>query len=207
MMISPIYKEPTEKMILMFDAVAALLEEGADVKDLKVSDITKRAGIGKGTAYEYFSSKEELLLEAQIYYFQQKVEHLCEQVGKAETFEEAILACCHAIDRMLENETGMSVLFRHALSGAEEVGQCACDDTQNMDHFFDSLAELGKKEGLITKTDDEMIRCILVTELVGYGISCSMWRKRHKNLAGYKEHQEKMARHCLRAMRLFFREE
>ena len=41
--------------------------EGADINNLTVSEITARAGIGKGTAYEYFSSKEDIL--AQAFYF------------------------------------------------------------------------------------------------------------------------------------------
>lgn len=200
-MISPIYKEPTEKMIKLFDAVAALLEEGADVKDLKVIDITERAGIGKGTAYEYFKSKEELLLEAQIYYFDQKVKWLCERVGSAQNFAEAITACCKAIDDMLENETGMAVLLRHAMAGAEEDDEHPrCKDMKGMELFFAGLGELGRKEGFAKDMDEEMRRNILVTELVGYGISCSMWKKRHPERRGYEEYQEKMKKHCLKAI-------
>lgn len=202
-MISPIYKEPTEKMIRLFDAVAALLEEGADVKDLKVIDITERAGIGKGTAYEYFKSKEELLLEAQIYYFDQKVKWLCERVGTAGNFAEAIEACCKAIDDMLENEAGMGVLFRHALAGAEEEEtHTRCEDTKGMDLFFAGLAQLGQREGIIQNADEEEIRSILITELVGYGIACHMWTKRHPDRKGYDAYQIKMKNHCLKAINL-----
>jgi AcrR family transcriptional regulator len=38
-----------------------LLENG--IKDLTVSQIAKTAGIGKGTIYEYFSNKEDIVLE------------------------------------------------------------------------------------------------------------------------------------------------
>ena len=43
--------------------------EGVDISCLKVSDITARAGIGKGTAYEYFRSKDELVECALNYHF------------------------------------------------------------------------------------------------------------------------------------------
>lgn len=50
-----------EKKQAVYDAVCAYIEEGRDTTGLTVSEITKRAGIGKGTAYEYFDSKEEMV--------------------------------------------------------------------------------------------------------------------------------------------------
>ncbi len=50
-----------EKKQAVYDAVCAFIEEGRDTSALTVSEITKRAGIGKGTAYEYFDSKEEMV--------------------------------------------------------------------------------------------------------------------------------------------------
>ena len=44
------------KVLLMYQAVLQFMEEGADVASIRVSSITERAGIGKGTAYEYFDS-------------------------------------------------------------------------------------------------------------------------------------------------------
>ena len=49
-------KNPPKKMRLMFEAVCGLVKEKKDIRALKVQDITEKAGIGKGTAYEYFSS-------------------------------------------------------------------------------------------------------------------------------------------------------
>ncbi len=54
-------EEKRPKVLALFQAVLELLDEGTDLNSIKVSDITKRAGIGKGTAYEYFKSKEEII--------------------------------------------------------------------------------------------------------------------------------------------------
>ena len=53
--------EPSEKVQKMYEAISELVQEKKDIASLKVSEITSRAGIGKGTAYEYFSSKEEII--------------------------------------------------------------------------------------------------------------------------------------------------
>ena len=45
------------KVRALYEAVLELLNENADISTMKVSDITSRAGIGKGTAYDYFKSK------------------------------------------------------------------------------------------------------------------------------------------------------
>ncbi|MCH5257550.1 MAG: TetR/AcrR family transcriptional regulator [Lachnospiraceae bacterium] len=65
---------PKEKAI--FEAVIELFEEGADLNNLTVAEITGKAGIGKGTAYEYFSDKEEMIAKALFY----NSENLCRQV-------------------------------------------------------------------------------------------------------------------------------
>lgn len=60
-------KEYLPKERAIYQAVLALFEEGADVNNLTVSEITRRAGIGKGTAYDYFSGKEEMIAKAFFY--------------------------------------------------------------------------------------------------------------------------------------------
>ena len=59
------------KVLLMYKAVLQFMEEGADVANIRVSSITERAGIGKGTAYEYFDTKEEIVVCAILHYMQQ----------------------------------------------------------------------------------------------------------------------------------------
>ena len=45
-----------EKEAKIYIAVGELIKEGRDINDMKVSEISNRAGIGKGTTYEYFQS-------------------------------------------------------------------------------------------------------------------------------------------------------
>ena len=69
-------KENLPKVRAIYQAVFALLEEGADINSLTVSEITRKAGIGKGTAYEYFSDKEEMIGRAICY----NVEVFCRKI-------------------------------------------------------------------------------------------------------------------------------
>ncbi len=57
-------KELAPKVMALYGAVIALLREGADLNNVTVAEIAARAGIGKGTVYEYFSNKEEMIAQA-----------------------------------------------------------------------------------------------------------------------------------------------
>ena len=84
--------ELPEKVRLLYNAVLQLFEEGTDLADITVSSITGKAGIGKGTAYDYFDSKEELVACALLYVMTQMTEKLLKMLETKENFGEQ-MAC------------------------------------------------------------------------------------------------------------------
>lgn len=74
------------KVLQMYRAVIELLEGGEDISGLRVSTITDKAGIGKGTAYEYFDTKEEIVACALVYYMQWIFEWLESSMLEKENF-------------------------------------------------------------------------------------------------------------------------
>lgn len=81
------------KVKAMYDAVLQLLDEDVDVNTMTVADITKKAGIGKGTAYEYFKSKEEIIAGAILYDARRQGEESWERLETIEDFEAKIRYC------------------------------------------------------------------------------------------------------------------
>lgn len=57
----------SEKQLVVLQSVIRLMEGGADLREVKASDIAQAAGIGKGSLYLYFSSKEDIILNALLY--------------------------------------------------------------------------------------------------------------------------------------------
>jgi AcrR family transcriptional regulator len=53
-------KTPSDKRLRLVEAACAVFAEKG-YASTRVAEIAERAGVGKGTVYEYFSSKEELL--------------------------------------------------------------------------------------------------------------------------------------------------
>lgn len=78
------------KVRQMYTAVIELFEEGTEAVNLRVSTITERAGIGKGTAYEYFDTKEELVACAMIYQMQCVFDWLGRVLEEKNSFREQL---------------------------------------------------------------------------------------------------------------------
>lgn len=78
-------RDVSEKEKAIYIAIVELMQEGADLNRLTVSEITGRAGIGKGTAYEYFSDKEEMIAKALFYYASELCALLYQLIDKEKT--------------------------------------------------------------------------------------------------------------------------
>ncbi len=78
------------KMLAILEGVISLRDQGMGITQMKVSDIAKEAGIGKGTVYEYFTSKEEIVVKAMIYDHCREIARLKELVLSASSFAETI---------------------------------------------------------------------------------------------------------------------
>ena len=63
-MTSPKYKE---KELTIMRALLSLISNGASISEIKASDIAREAGLGKGTLYNYFASKEDIFAKTIIY--------------------------------------------------------------------------------------------------------------------------------------------
>ncbi len=78
------------KVLQLYQAVNQLVDEGADPGSLRISAITDRAGIGKGTAYEYFNSKDEIVVNAVVYQMQTAMKELEKGLLERENFTEQL---------------------------------------------------------------------------------------------------------------------
>jgi len=78
----------TDKKTLIYEAALSLVYESNDFSSIKVADIADRAGIGKGTVYEYFQSKEQVIGEALIYMYDKGLESFERLLGENRGFKE-----------------------------------------------------------------------------------------------------------------------
>lgn len=169
--------ETNEKVLAMYQAVWAMLDEGQDMSKMKVSDITTRAGIGKGTAYEYFRSKEEILSRAMNYDFQIQYQIILERVKKQESFRSA-LECC--FDWLEENEDRRRlgrqfIRHRNCPESPEDTQREFCKMQSDMaavvNEVLGHIVKLGRDQGYIRKgITDKMAILQILFQLVGFFI-------------------------------------
>lgn len=110
------------KVRAIYQAVFELLEEGADLNSLTVSEITRKAGIGKGTAYEYFSDKEEMIGKAICYNVEVFCQKIYEGTEKEETLHDKINYVLLAMERQVPDA---NCIFRlvHVISTNSVTGR------------------------------------------------------------------------------------
>lgn len=165
--------EKNEKILAMYQAVCMLLEEGCDIHKMKVADITARAGIGKGTAYEYFRSKDELLIKALQYDFCIGYQLLEKELKKTTTFKEAVEAAFLWIEKNMKQKRLALQCLKILEEFQEKNGDCIkVKMEQNAGLFtklLDDMIEVGKEEGSISRqVPDRLAELEIGSKFVGY---------------------------------------
>lgn len=147
--------EYPQKVLAIYEAVGRLITAGRDMEKLTVSDITREAGIGKGTAYEYFGSKDEIIGRAICYHLHKMVSTVNENLTEVRTLREQLRLI------MKWSEKGLSSnmiycflkLQMNRTSGAKElqkkVDEVAAARDRFIDRTADILLETGIREGII----------------------------------------------------------
>lgn len=148
-------KQISEKELAMYQAVVDLIEENVDINSIKVSDITNRAGIGKGTAYEYFSSKDEMVAKTLLWRYCEDVETVLETIAKCHSLEEQILAILEFIRTQMRGKRFYIFLLNvqgHSCDISESLKK-EVEKTglvyKNIGRIMDALYEQGVKENKI----------------------------------------------------------
>lgn len=165
---------PPKKARLMFEAVIGYVHEKIDPGSLTVQDITARAGVGKGTAYEYFSSKEELIALALFFDYGLRILELQELLEKKKNFEEKMLGL---LDWLHDNKSYHMTFVKMIQISAGDEGVCQVLQTRIPQDVFDgmhsylmeegdALMEEGYEQGYFAETDKVKRRLALAGMVV-----------------------------------------
>lgn len=173
--------EHPQKVLAIYEAVGRLIASGRDMEKLTVSDITREAGIGKGTAYEYFESKEEIMGAAICFQMHKSVTAINEKMAEATTLRELL----DLIIKWSEKGLSSNIIYcflklqMNRTGGAEELQKKADQMAAARDRFIDRTADIllqtGIREGVIEPQKDmdyaRMVMAMLLVTLVETSIS------------------------------------
>ncbi len=145
-----------EKVELMYQAVIDMLSDGIDINSMKVADITRRAGIGKGTAYEYFQSKEELIQEALNWNFHVQMLEVRQAVGRQQSFRNKVYALLDWMEWKIPSRKTFMEMITMSAGGCciskEMKGYLKAGRYPEMIYeALEEITETGIQEGVIRK--------------------------------------------------------
>lgn len=178
--------ENNEKVLAMYRAVWSLIDEGCDINRLKVADITARAGIGKGTAYEYFRSKEEILERAIAYDTKQQCSQLISSVEKQDTLKGCMESVFEWIEKNIDRERFVVPFMRIAREiPVKSDADLTCVERhvgksmETSEYILELMVHTAKKEGTISQEADNKLAAY---EILGKIIVYFLYLKFEKTL-------------------------
>lgn len=168
--------ETNKKVLAMYHAVWHLLEHGKEMNKIKVSDITEYAGIGKGTAYEYFRSKEELVSKALQYHKVLQVQMLSEAIREQDSFRGGLEACFDWILQTRDKRL-LAIQVIRRTDGFLQIPDCFSQEHEEQKKSFmvmaggilRDLVSLGRKEKLVrSEISDDLAILQILSPLLGF---------------------------------------
>ncbi len=145
----------TDKIIAIYHAVEDFIAEGADLSTMRVSDIAAKAGIGKGTTYEYFTSKEELVVKAIVYLVGSMTRRIINNMEKLDSFQDKFMLLLEEMEEKVKQRACILKYF-HMLSDlnlCQQMQDLFLDNEEarkaNPMRIIQYLLEQGQKEGII----------------------------------------------------------
>ena len=151
---------PKSKKEKIFDAVFDTVLAGAAISSITVSEIAKRAGIGKGSVYMYFASKEQMMAEAVKYFVESTMERLWafdidENKGFAEVMKEFLhghIAVMQKYSKMFYSTVSTEYFPQLTPDLKKILGDVMQALREKYQAKLSKMLELGAREGIIAKT-------------------------------------------------------
>lgn len=183
-------KELNPKVKQLFEAVTDLIEEGMDIHTMKVIDITNRAGIGKGTAYEYFKSKEELVAAALVCDMKKQLESLKEKLLVCGEFKKQLYVIFEWMDEnSCRKRSGQQVFkmmgqsYEITAGIRQEFEEMAEDDICLFKNLIGAVRRQGILEGKIRENiEDNLVDMTIISNYITYFLYLN-YRPEGRNIA------------------------
>ena len=167
-------EEYPPKVKAMYEAVLELFASGRELSTLKVSEITEKAGIGKGTAYEYFSTKEEIIVGALEYEAGRQMKIINNLIETNRKFREIIMTGFELMETALIKNRGFAMITQ-MVRGNTLAGENVLNELEKHKEGCNIAADMSKKvanlaleENLIKEKDEYKIQTAIISQVLGY---------------------------------------
>lgn len=169
------------KREMIYEATLSLIEDNYQLTQIKVGDIAKEANIGKGTIYEYFDSKEEVISETIAYMIKGWVQSLERILDENNLFEESYRKILRELFPMMEKKhqifMGFMMLSKSSETSVDSLHKMMEKNNEEIQkavlHLYEKIVDRSLEEGIIKEKPkvfdwyfavNSSIMCVLIYE-------------------------------------------
>lgn len=167
-------KEYAQKELLIFEGFKNIIIDNSNIENITVSDIARSAGIGKGTIYEYFKSKDEIIAKAIIYNFKIEIKNTIKTIKNTTSFKQQCdMLFHHSLDTAKFVFPSLRILYNNVIP--KELNNIILQDYEEIlylkSQFYDLIDYIintGIEENIINKDlDKDYQRYVLISSSMG----------------------------------------
>lgn len=163
-----------EREQALYHGALRLVGQGADLRTVKMQQIADAAGMGKGTVYEYFPSKTELLRGLTRHCIEAEIASLEQALTPCNTLEETETALVGYMQQLVRDRAAIYRVVAHTAMNSGSDALPAMEDVPDFQRLQTLLrallTRLRQNDELAPGLDDEY--CIYA--VLAAGISCTM---------------------------------
>ena len=115
-----------ERETALYEAALRLIAKGVNPAAMKVQQIADEAGIGKGTVYEYFASKDEILQGMALYCFDTEIARIAVLMEPCTTLQELEDAVMAYLQDLSGNRMGTYQVIASSIGARENLRGMRC---------------------------------------------------------------------------------
>lgn len=167
--------EYTPKEQAVFAAVLRLAGRGVDLAGLKVQQIADEAGMGKGTLYEYFKSKDEILQGTVRWCLADEYRQITELTAGVQTMDQLLQRSADYIDGLVAQRfEAYRIIAEMLKTSSRPEPDCGKMDgvMALLQRMLDADYEMALATGWLTDgVEREYFRYVVFHAMVGYAMS------------------------------------
>lgn len=167
-------KKYSDKEIGIFNGVIKLLRQGRRMNELKASEIAEASNIGKGTLYDYFSSKNEILIHTILYSIDHELKY-CEEMINGKSFTSQTDCILKEIGKKSNDFLAVRLLMvdnMHFVKRNESIILKYQNDFENLrqrlEQILSDYIEKGIFEKVITIENSKTIKEVILLLFKGF---------------------------------------
>lgn len=164
----------SKKEAIMLAAMELFIENG--YRNTRIIDIAEKAGIGKGTVYAYFDSKEEILTQVAKDFVRRDYEQYAGEFLDFSDLRQNMINYIEIAEKMINKYGIYAMMFRDQILfdpnvKSDEIVKVIMEINNDQYKKMALIIEKGIEDGFIAEANRELATMFAMSAVAGYGIS------------------------------------